>query len=308
MTTPHSRFRSVRAQVFLLSAIAFLTWPPTAHPQQTVPSTDSYVRIGREFLRALYPELNGKKYTITLETSVRYDDPKSVPKFFMLDVGAGAKYAVIDCCIGGEMGTAPMPPSPMPYPPEPGSPPTPPPATPAARPEKRKRLNVDARGAVHPDQYLSTQFLFDDQGQLESFTAEGPSITDREADEQLYESLRAHPELTKAGVADLLKESGSRYGLDDEKQFTQDLPIKQLELFLGKLKVLSVNFPQPTDGNPKKLPIWLDCEVWMLATHRDGTKLKYEAIFDHYRGALIHLYVAPPARRTPQENPGSNPY
>jgi len=306
MTTPHSRFGNTRVQICLLCATAFLAWA-RAYSQQTVPPTESYVRIGREFLRTLYPELNGKKYTVTLETSLSYDDPVSAPKFFMLDVGAGAKYAVIDCCIGGEMGTVVMPASPMPYPPELGPPPSPPPAPPLPKPKKRKQLNVDAHGAVHPDQYLSTRFLFNSQGQLESFTAEGPSITDREADEQLYESLRAHPGLTNAGVADLLKESGARYGLDDEKKFTHDLPIKQLEPFLGKLRVLSVSYPQPTDGNPAKLPIWLYCEVSMLATRRGGTKLKYEAIFDHYRGALTDLHAVPPTRGTSQEKPASNP-
>ena len=158
MTTPQPCFsRNVRPQIFLLCLTAFLAGDPSAHSQQTVPPTESYVRIGQDFLRALYPELNGKKYTVTLETSVSYDDPESMPKFFMLDVGAGAKYAVISCCIGGEMGTVPLPPSPMPYPPELGPPPPPPPAPPLPKPKKRKRLNIDARGAVHPDQYLSTR-------------------------------------------------------------------------------------------------------------------------------------------------------
>ena len=94
MTTPHSRFGNTRAQIYLLCVTAFVAWA-SAYSQQTVPPTESYVRIGRAFLRALYPELNGKKYTVKLETSVSYDDPESVPKYFMLDVGAGAKYAVM---------------------------------------------------------------------------------------------------------------------------------------------------------------------------------------------------------------------
>jgi hypothetical protein len=73
MTTAQPRFRNVRPQIFLLCLTAFLAGTP-AYSQQTVPPTESYVRIGREFLRALYPELNGKKYTVTLETPLSYDD------------------------------------------------------------------------------------------------------------------------------------------------------------------------------------------------------------------------------------------
>jgi hypothetical protein len=53
--------------------------PGKCFGQQTVPTTKTYIKLGEDFLHALYPELNDKKYTITVETSFRYDDPTDIP-------------------------------------------------------------------------------------------------------------------------------------------------------------------------------------------------------------------------------------
>jgi hypothetical protein len=71
--------------------------------QQTVPTTKTYIKLGEDFLHALYPVLSDKKYTITVETSFRNDDPTDIPTVFTLDVGTGPKSFVIACCFGGAM-------------------------------------------------------------------------------------------------------------------------------------------------------------------------------------------------------------
>src|SRR5580698_2208487 len=100
------RHSSTKALLYLCSlAIAFAT-PLMTSAQETVPSTKTYIRLGEDFLHALYPDLNDKKYTITVETAFRYDDPTDIPRAFRLDVGTGPKSLVLACCFGGEMGGA----------------------------------------------------------------------------------------------------------------------------------------------------------------------------------------------------------
>jgi hypothetical protein len=274
--------------------------------QQTVPTTKTYIKLGEDFLHELYPGLNDKKYTITVETSFRYDDPTDIPRVFTLDVGAGPKSFVLACCYGGSVGgvfsfTIPdplewPPPSPPPCPSAPSCPLFSTPRTPIYM------KNVDAEGRLRPEQFLTGSFSFDVHGRLVAFNARGSATANHEADNQLYDALRSRPGLSDAEIMQTVKESGAKYGFRDEAQFRKDIPTKEIERFVGKLEILSLTF-YPIDVNwnndpVNKIGVWGNVEVLMRATQKDGTKLNYRAFFDHFSGALESLYELP---KTPDE-------
>ena len=293
-------FRTVALSSFC-SVVMVLAMPGKCFGQQTVPTTKTYVKLGEDFLHALYPELNDKKYTITLETSFRYDDPTDIPREFTLDVGAGPKSSVLFCCFGGYApGCIPFKiPDPMtPPPPHPPTPSCPPGTTPndAMRPK-----NADREGKVRPEQFLTSYFSFDVQGRLVSFNAHGSATANHEAHTQLYEALRSRLSATlrptDAEIRKLLAESGAKYGFEDKKRFRDNLPVKELENFIGKIEVLSLEFEPIASGwgdDPvNDLGVWSFVIVLMSATQKDGTKLTYRAFFDHFSGALTDLHEWP---------------
>lgn len=292
-----SRLSSGRERIFLLALTALCSWPVVVHAQMSTYPGESYVQVGREFLRTLYPELNGKGYVITLETALPFDDSSRAAKYFMLDVGAGPKFVVLECCIGGYVGGAfPMPQ--LPLPPELGyAPPTVP--SPNSQNVDKPPKYWDAEGRVHPKQYLSTGFNFDDKGRLMGFTAEGPVIGDRDADNRFEAFVQTHPDMTNAEIVAARKKSGAKYGPDDKDEFIKDLPLRNLEPFLGKLELLSVenSFPLVKDGN--HVGLWPQWTVQVLAAQRDGTKVKYELTFDHFKGDLLGLRIIPPRAAHP---------
>ena len=278
----------VQSWIFFALAAGHLARPPIGEGQE-LPHTKNYIKIGHEFLRAVYPDLNGKGYAITIETSLAYDGPTSVPNYFMLDVGAGPKFVVIECCVQGYVGGV-LPTPPLQWPPELGAAPTPTPPPP--QPIEKRPKFWDAEGRVHPKQYLSTGFQFDNEGHLAGFTASGPEIGNPEADNKLAEIVNTHPKMTDAEIAAELKRLGAKYGPDDKEQFVKDLPLKKLEPFLGKLELISVSF-LPLSENRTELGSWPYWMVELLATQRDGSKLKYHLAFDHFKGDLLTLATNP---------------
>jgi hypothetical protein len=287
------------------------TVPGTCFGQQTVPTTKTYIKLGEDFLHGLYPELNDKKYTITVETSFRYDDPTDIPRVFTLDVGTGPKSLVISCCFGGYAGgnMAFKIPDPIEWPP-----PSPPLCTPApscplfATPRYPMRpKNVDREGKLRPEQFLTGYFSFDVEGRLMAFSAQGSATANHEADNQLYEALRNRlsPTLspTDAEITKMLTESGAKYGFEDKQRFRDNLPVKELEKFIGTIEVRSLEFEPIAYGSGddpvNNLRVWSFVVVLMSATQKDGTKLTYRAFFDHFTGALTSLHEWPgdPNRR-----------
>jgi hypothetical protein len=278
-------------------ATAFAT-PLMTVGQETVPTTKTYIKLGEDFLHALYPDLNDKKYTITVETSFLYDDPTEVPRVFTLDVGAGPKSAVLFCCYGGSVGgnlsfkipdpTEWGPPSPPPCPPAPSCPLF-------ATPRYPMRLkNVDSEGRLRPEQFLTGNFAFDVQGRLVGFVGQGSALKDYEAENRVYEALRSCPGLTDAEITTILKDSGAKFGFKDQRQFRDQLPIKQIERFIGKVELLSLDFdPFACDDPVKQSGVWGNAVVLMKATQKDGTKITYRAFFNHFVGALTDLVELP---------------
>jgi hypothetical protein len=161
--------------------------------------------------------------------------------------------------------------------------------------------NVDVEGKLRPEQFLTGYFSFDVQGRLVSFSAQGSATANQEADNQLYEALRSRltPTLrpTDAEITKILAESGAKYGFEDKKRFRDNLPVKELEKFIGKIEILSMEFEPIAYGRGddpvNNLRVWSFVIVLMSATPKDGTKLTYRAFFDHFSGALTNLQEWP---------------
>lgn len=258
--------------------------------QSPLPLRSDYYQFGRDFLHCLYPQLDGKHYSMTIESGVAYDDPASRPRWFRLSVGDGPKFAVLGCCVSNsykEIITAPQTPPP---PPPGGQPFTPAPG--AQRPQFKRPEEWDEEGGIHPKQYLKAGFTFDEKGRLVGFGAEGPAINDPETDNRLHDLFHGHPEIADAQVVAALKQAGMKYGPDDTQEFVKNLPLKKLEPFLGKLEFVSVSV-DPLGKNREEVGTWPNWWVEVLATQKDGTKLRYSMLFDHLKGDLIGLSIVP---------------
>jgi hypothetical protein len=236
---------------FLLAALCGRSFADTHQPAK---ASGDFYRFAQEFLRALYPELSGKRYVVSIESAVWYDDLTSPAYVFRLSVGEGPTFIIKGCCFGGYISHdvigLPQPPPPAGFPPSPPAPQVP--QKPLSPPP-----DVDERGAEHFKQYLSTGFTFDKQGRLKDFGAEGPGINDGEADKKIFEIVTAHPEWTGAQVISTIKENGTKYGPNDKEEFTKNLPLHQMEPFLGKLKIESVTF-NPLDERRTAISSWPD--------------------------------------------------
>jgi hypothetical protein len=162
--------------------------------------------------------------------------------------------------------------------------------------------NVDEQGRLRPEQFLTGNFAFDVQGRLVAFNAQGSAAANYYADNQIYEALRSRLKPTDEEIRKILKESGAKYGFKDQKQFRDNLPLSELEKFIGKIEVRSLDF-QPIaygagDDPVNDLHVWSLVIVMMTATQKDGTKLPYRAFFDHFNGALksVHEWPDDPSR------------
>src|ERR1700676_86287 len=258
-------------------------------------ATKDYILWAQEFLRAVYPDLSGKKYVLTLEAYLEYDKPGLPARWLKMDVGEGPKdwrKGYIGGC------TNEIVPPQLPWPPELGPPPDPAPASPRPAPPPSEQLRQLLKrhqencpmGPVYPTQFLTAAFVFDKEGRLASFTANGPAINDGEANNAVYEVVRSHPEVTDAEIASLLKQSGTRYGPDDKEEFIKNLPLKQLQPFLGNLELMSVRYP-PLGHDRVTLSMWPCWIVDVFATQKDGTKLRYRMTFDRLKGNLSTIGI-----------------
>jgi hypothetical protein len=276
---------------FLLLLTAVLGFAALGRAQETA---NDDIRFAREFLRALYPEMTGKGYSLTVETALSYDDLASKPAYLIVDVGAGPKFARLECCLGGVFGgSIPLQ---LPTPPElgPPSPPQAPAPSSLVRPiSKDDKKLWDSEGRAHWKQYLHAGFGFDQQGRLADFTAEGSALDHGDAGNELRAFVDAHPGISDADIVAKLKQSGVKYGPDDQQEFSKDLPLKKLELFLGKLELLSVGFlPLDEKRDNLDLDMWPFWRVRALATRKDGRKVEYEMAFEPWKGDIINLFIA----------------
>ena len=281
--------KAAMGPVLLFAFVGVLLLPCDGFSQKSPRSKKDRVGFGREFLRTLYPDLNGKGYAITVETSLAFDEGASVPKYLLLDIGTAPKFTTLECCVGGYAGgTLPAPA--LPSPPEMGPARAPAPSTTQLLP-KRPRF-WDAEGRVHPKQYLSTAFVFDDAGYMVRFSADGPAVGNRDVDNSIAELVRSNPEMTEQEIVASLKHSGVKCGPNDKNRFVRDFPMKELERFVGKMEIISVNF-SPLAANRDNVATWPDWNVKILVTRGDGTKCVYEASFDRFKGDLLWVSEEP---------------
>jgi len=268
--------------IFLLFAPV---WDMAAQGQERQRTTKNEVVWTQEFLRALYPSLNEKKLTMTVETAVPYDEQPPRIRSLTLYVGEGFKYFLM-----GYSGCLNEPPVPEGAPLPPGLAPTPP--TPTQEP--REQVSEPCKpGPMYPKQFLTAGFQFDTDGRFTNFGADGSLIDDRKDDKEVYEIVRAHPQMTYAEIVSTMKQHGTKYGPDDKEQFIKDLPLKELEPFLGKLRIVSVTFRQ-MDKDSGSVPwvdrwLWPDWTVKVQATTKDGANVPYELHFSHLNGYLTGL-------------------
>ena len=240
--------------------------------QEPIPTTKDYTVWAHEFLRAVYPELSGKKYVMTLETSGGYDYPGVPLQPRLLYVGEGTEF-LITGTLGGYVATGPPTGHPTPLPP-----------------------GVQL-GPQHPKQVLKASFLFDNYDHLVNFGATGTARFPPESIGPVYEYLHSHPEMTEDEVAAALKKGGVKYGPNDKEQLIKDLPIASLERFLGKIKIVSVKPLPPFEENQDNAPAWGYWAVIAEVKRRDGTVDKYEIDFDPFNGKLTGLWI--PSRGIP---------
>lgn len=224
--------------------------------QEPVPVTKNYVVWAHEFLRTMYPDLNGKKYFLSVEASEEYDKLGEPMKSLQIYVGEEVVFAPSRCCFGGYVGSAPPPENSHPW----------------------------------PRQLLKSGFGFDSHDRLGSFGADGSAIGNPEVSATFGKLAGPHPEWTDAEVNAALKKAGVKYGPGDKEQFIKDLPIQKLDHFLGKLVVISVEL-LPVDRNATQAWPWW--EVKAKATQPDGAELSYKLTFEPSKGDLTDIVQVP---------------
>jgi hypothetical protein len=280
----------MRCVSILRGSMVFLLFSVAVYGQESPPVTKNQIAWSQDFLRTMYPGLDGKKYVLTVETYLAYDQPGGLVNWLQMDVGEGAK----DWPLGYRGGCAgAVIPSPLPWPAPPDlAPPTP--SSPQVRPESpsKSRYETDCKpGPIYPKQFLTAGFSFDKIGALVNFGADGEFINDRQADNAVYAIVHAHPEMTYSEIVATLKQHGIKYGPSDKEQFIKDLPLKQLEPFLGELRILSVSFhPLDKDPDPASwIGSWPNWTVKVQGTTKEGAKVPYEMHFNHLNGYLTGI-------------------
>ena len=80
--------------------------------------------------------------------------------------------------------------------------------------------------------------------------------------------------------------SGAKYALGDRDALKRNLPVATLETFVGKLKILKINFTPTGDKRIDALGGFSDCIVFL-----EGPEQKwYGATFDGFSGELLSLF------------------
>jgi hypothetical protein len=78
-----------RTSVSCFAFLFALVWNVSA--QEPSPAPENKIVWAQELLRALYPSLDGKNYTLTVETYLAYDQPGAATTWLRMDVGEGPK-------------------------------------------------------------------------------------------------------------------------------------------------------------------------------------------------------------------------
>jgi hypothetical protein len=247
-----------RAKALLLFVPLVLAWCDRAHPQERVPTTKNYILRAQEFLNAQYPDLKGKGY-MSIEASQRNDEiADQISRVFKLYLGEAPKGAILGYA-GGYTG---------------------------ARPENYQP------GPIYGKQYLTSDFEFDRDGRLISFSSSGPAIG-KPIDPKKFDGfISSHPKISDLQATRALQEAGAKFGSWNKDKFMEHFPKKDLERFVGKLSITSAEFPVPDLDHvlPNGWGMWT---VTAEATGTNGVKFVYEMNFEPFKGDLTSLTTVP---------------
>jgi len=213
-----------------------------------------HVRVAESFLRSFYPNLSGKRYTTSIETSKPFDNDTAISGF-SLYIGEGPKERIIGY-LGGYVGDKP----------------------PAGHRE----------GPMHPKQFIETGFRFGSDNHLEVFNAQGSAVGNPEVSDPFADLVLSHTDMTDNEVTAALKKAGAKYGPLDKDEFVKDLPIAKLERFLGKLTITSVRF-DPLMENRNNVDIWPLWKVRVKAPRAKGIEYTYEIWFEAFKGDITSI-------------------
>ena len=232
---------------------------PAAFDQEAAPLAGKYVAQARDFLRAFYPQLNGKGYTLSISTPIDYDHPDDASQNFELNVGDRFKDLVLGY-IGGYQG------------------------------EKPKDFKP---GPIHPKQYLTGIFIYQG-GHLKSFGVSGSVVGNPDAILALREQIAMpKPGITAAEANPLLKQAGAKYGLGDKAAFVAAVPLAKLESFIGKMSVTSVKLEGSSkDDDDVRGSSWPNWTV-LAKAQRSERQITIEMTFEPFKGDLTSLTIDP---------------
>jgi hypothetical protein len=246
--------------VICLSALVILVLSIPVRSQEPGPLNKSYAAWAQDFVRAMYPSLNDKKYVLSVDEWAAYDEPGAQARWLSLSVGEGpqGQYSKI---IGGYAGFTPPPRDFHP-------------------------------GPQYFKQYLKAGFAFDEDDRLISFSASGVAVENSEVEGQCHDFLASHPSLTQNETNAALLRLGVKYGPGDKEAFEQNLPLKELSRFLGKIEMVSVS-PVPDCVSPSGVVQWVTWNVTFRILQSDGTRLPYLLFFDPFNGELTSVLTGP---------------
>src|SRR5256885_4703493 len=241
----------------LIVVVLFCSIP--AQVQERPPAEGYTIRKAQEFLRSLYPGLNGKGYVMSLESSQLYDVLSDRVSGFKLFVGAQHK-GFIRGYVGGYTGRTPPP-------------------------------NYQP-GPIYATQYLNSDFSFDEQDRFIAFSAFGPAVGDPDRLGKIGQILQNHRNMTANQVTGTLIEAGAKFGSWNQDKFLENVRAKNLERFLGKISITSAEFPVPDKENtlPSEWPMWT---VLAKVSWGDGAEITYEMEFEPFKGDLVKLRILP---------------
>jgi hypothetical protein len=249
-------FRCVSAVLALALITEICT---SANSSQPSPTLANDISFARKFLRSLYPDLSGKKYTLSISTAAGYDDPSSAIRNLELDVGDYPKDWVMGYA-GGWVG------------------------------EKPKDFQP---GPIHPKQYLIANFGFGKDG-LTGFVAKGQAVGNPDAKSVVATLVATQPEMPDTEADAALKRAGAKYGLADKQALLASLPLQRLEGFFGKIKVVSAELRGLDTHSNDRDPYWPDWTVIAKGQRPDGHDVTITMYFEPFKGALEALYIDAP--------------
>ena len=175
----------------------------------------------------------------------------------------------------------------LPSPPELGPAPSASGAPPRPR-NGREEKHWDSEGRVHPTQYLTAGFAFDNQGILKGFSAHGADVGNPSGLRKFLDSVNSG--MSDAEIIAALKNAGAKYGPNEKVQFEENLPTSRLEPFLGRLSVVSVSFLDLSKvrADQSAWPYWT---VKVLSKPNGQEELSYVLTFESFEGDLVGLQL-----------------